>query len=105
VGSQLPKRRRRRPAIARPVAGEIAAAINHLVRQYKPFASEVMRISREIGLQGRFGGQAIVEDCPGTWQDLVTNLNVMTAHLIDQVRDIAEKLAQGLSADTVTVPA
>src|SRR5436190_21482501 len=63
------------------IEGEIAAAVSHLVRHLNPFAVEVTRISREIGTEGLFGGQARVAGLPGTWQDLVANINVMAANL------------------------
>ena len=90
------------------IEGEIAATINTLVRRLNPFAVEVTRISREIGIEGKFGGQAEVEGLPGTWQDLVENINIMGANLTHQVRDMARVARGAVEGDTsrkVTVEA
>jgi HAMP domain-containing protein len=53
------------------------------------FASEVTRVSLEVGTEGKLGGQAIVQDVGGTWKDLTDNVNMMATKITDQVRDIA----------------
>ncbi|ORY02793.1 hypothetical protein K493DRAFT_311968, partial [Basidiobolus meristosporus CBS 931.73] len=63
--------------------------INTMVDQLQTFASEVTRVAREVGTQGKLGGQAVVKDVGGTWKDLTDNVNLMASNLTDQVRDIA----------------
>lgn len=90
------------------IPGEIADTINALVRRLNPFAAEVTRISREIGTEGKFGGQAEVKGLSGTWKDLVDNINLMAANLTNQVRDmsqVAERIEVGNSGRRVTVHA
>jgi HAMP domain-containing protein len=82
--------------------GEIAETVNTLVRRLNPFAFEITRVSREIGTQGIFGGQAQVEGLPGTWQDLVTNINTMAGNLTHQFRDIAGVITARANGDLVT---
>ena len=75
------------------VRGEILQlkeAINTMVDQLRSFASEVTRVAREVGTDGKLGGQAIVPGVAGTWKDLTDNVNFMAANLTDQVRNIAE---------------
>ncbi|KAI8069235.1 hypothetical protein BC940DRAFT_366684 [Gongronella butleri] len=74
-------------------AGEIAElknTVNNMVDQLRIFASEVTRVSKEVGTEGKLGGQAIVKDVGGTWKDLTDNVNIMAANLTTQVRSIAE---------------
>src|SRR5262245_41951686 len=68
---------------------ELQNTINVMVDQLNAFASEVTRVAREVGTDGRLGGQADVRDVSGTWKDLTDNVNLMAANLTDQVRNIA----------------
>ncbi|MGZ9097627.1 MAG: HAMP domain-containing protein, partial [Micavibrio sp.] len=75
------------------VAGEILelkATINTMVDQLSSFASEVTRVAREVGTEGKLGGQANVEGVAGTWKDLTDSVNMMAGNLTGQVRNIAE---------------
>jgi HAMP domain-containing protein/signal transduction histidine kinase/CheY-like chemotaxis protein len=75
------------------VKGEIAElknTINTMVDQLSSFASEVTRVAREVGTEGKLGGQAEVRGVSGTWKDLTDNVNSMATNLTDQVRNIAE---------------
>ncbi|HEY6917585.1 MAG TPA: HAMP domain-containing protein, partial [Allosphingosinicella sp.] len=69
---------------------ELKDTINTMVDQLNGFASEVTRVAREVGTEGRLGGQAQVPGVAGTWADLTNNVNLMAAHLTGQVRNIAE---------------
>src|SRR5213595_2313528 len=83
------------------VKGEILQlknTINTMVDQLNAFASEVTRVAREVGTEGKLGGQAQVPGVGGTWKDLTDNVNVMATNLTNQVRGIAEvvtAVAQG----------
>src|SRR5204862_6398085 len=75
------------------VRGEILQlkeAINTMVDQLRSFASEVTRVAREVGTDGKLGGQAVVLGVAGTWKDLTDNVNWMASNLTGQVRNIAE---------------
>src|SRR6202012_1866925 len=75
------------------VSGEILLlkdTINTMVDQLNSFASEVTRVAREVGTEGRLGGQAAVPGVAGTWKDLTDNVNSMAGNLTAQVRNIAE---------------
>ena len=75
------------------VRGEILQlkeAINTMVEQLRSFASEVTRVAREVGTEGKLGGQAVVPGVAGTWKDLTDNVNAMASNLTGQVRNIAE---------------
>src|SRR5260221_10358781 len=75
------------------VRGEILQlkeAINTMVEQLRSFASEVTRVAREVGTEGRLGVQAEVPGVAGTWKDLTDTVNVIAANLTTQVRNIAE---------------
>ena len=75
------------------VRGEILQlkeAINTMVDQLRSFASEVTRVAREVGTDGRLGGQAVVPGVAGTWKDLTDSVNAMAGNLTSQVRNIAE---------------
>jgi HAMP domain-containing protein len=77
---------------------ELKNTINTMVDQLNSFASEVTRVAREVGTEGRLGGQANVPGVAGTWKDLTDNVNMMAANLTNQVRGIAEvvtAVAQG----------
>src|SRR4029078_6150168 len=72
------------------VRGEILQlkeAINTMVDQLRSFASEVTRVAREVGTDGKLGGQAIVPGVAGTWKDLTDSVNAMCGNLTDQVRN------------------
>jgi HAMP domain-containing protein/signal transduction histidine kinase/CheY-like chemotaxis protein len=74
------------------VRGEILQlkeAINTMVDQLRSFASEVTRVAREVGTDGRLGGQAVVPGVGGTWKDLTDSVNAMASNLTSQVRNIA----------------
>src|ERR1700704_4417815 len=68
---------------------ELKNTINTMVDQLSSFASEVTRVAREVGTEGRLGGQAEVRGVSGVWKDLTDNVNFMASNLTDQVRDIA----------------
>src|SRR5206468_2482906 len=69
---------------------QIKYAINTMVDQLSSFAAEVTRVAREVGTEGRLGGQADVKGVAGTWKDLTDSVNVMAGNLTAQVRNIAE---------------
>jgi HAMP domain-containing protein/CheY-like chemotaxis protein/signal transduction histidine kinase len=69
---------------------ELKNTINTMVDQLNAFASEVSRVAREVGTEGKLGGQALVPDVAGTWKDLTDNVNSMASNLTGQVRNIAE---------------
>jgi HAMP domain-containing protein/CheY-like chemotaxis protein/signal transduction histidine kinase len=91
------------------VRGEILQlkeAINTMVDQLRSFASEVIRVAREVGTEGKLGGQAIVPGVAGTWKDLTDNVNLLAGNLTTQVRNIAEvttAVAQGDLSRKITV--
>jgi HAMP domain-containing protein len=77
----------------RPLEGEFlrtAKTINKMVDQLGSFASEVTRVAREVGTEGKLGGQAKVKGVAGTWKDLTDSVNSMAGNLTGQVRNIAE---------------
>ncbi|MGH7344061.1 MAG: HAMP domain-containing protein, partial [Candidatus Rokuibacteriota bacterium] len=69
---------------------ELKNTINTMVDQLRSFAAEVTRVAREVGTEGKLGGQADVRDVAGTWKDLTDSVNSMAGHLTAQVRNIAE---------------
>ena len=69
---------------------ELKDTINTMVDQLRAFAAEVTRVAREVGTEGRLGGQATVEGVSGTWKDLTDNVNFMAVILTEQVRNIAD---------------
>ena len=69
---------------------ELKETINTMVDQLRSFASEVTRVAREVGTEGKLGGQAEVKGVAGTWKDLTDSVNYMAANLTGQVRNIAE---------------
>jgi HAMP domain-containing protein/CheY-like chemotaxis protein/signal transduction histidine kinase len=91
------------------VRGEILQlkeAINTMVDQLRSFASEVTRVAREVGTEGRLGGQAVVPGVAGTWKDLTDSVNAMAGNLTAQVRNIAEvttAVARGDLSRKITV--
>src|SRR6266571_3964201 len=75
-----------------PLEGEFlrtAKTVNTMVDQLGAFASEVTRVAREVGTEGKLGGQAKVKGVAGTWRDLTENVNLMAGNLTAQVRNIA----------------
>ena len=85
---------------------ELKNTINVMVDQLNSFASEVTRVAREVGTEGKLGGQAQVKGVGGTWKDLTDNVNFMASNLTDQVRNIAEvttAVARGDLSKKITV--
>ena len=78
---------------------ELKSTVNTMVDQLSAFADEVTRVAREVGTEGRLGGQADVHDVSGTWRDLTENVNLMAANLTAQVRNIAEVTTAVASGD------
>jgi HAMP domain-containing protein/signal transduction histidine kinase/CheY-like chemotaxis protein len=93
----------------RPLKGEFlrtAEVVNGMVAQLASFASEVTRVAREVGTDGKLGGQAKVRGVSGTWKDLTESVNSMAANLTAQVRNIAEvtvAVANGDLSKKITV--
>jgi CheY-like chemotaxis protein/HAMP domain-containing protein len=93
----------------RPVRGEylrISGVVNTMVDQLASFAAEVTRVAREVGTEGKLGGQAHVRDVAGIWKDLTDSVNHMAANLTGQVRNIAEvstAIARGNLSKKITV--
>jgi HAMP domain-containing protein/signal transduction histidine kinase/DNA-binding response OmpR family regulator len=86
----------------RPLRGEflrIGKIVNTMVEQLASFASEVTRVAREVGTEGKLGGQANVKGVAGTWKDLTDNVNAMATNLTGQVRNIAEVTTAVASGD------
>src|SRR5206468_5868513 len=69
---------------------ELKNTVNTMVDQLSTFAEEVTRVAREVGTEGRLGGQALVPQVAGTWKDLTDNVNFMASNLTGQVRNIAD---------------
>jgi HAMP domain-containing protein/CheY-like chemotaxis protein/signal transduction histidine kinase len=85
---------------------ELKNTINTMVDQLNSFASEVTRVAREVGTEGRLGGQAQVKGVSGTWKDLTDNVNTMASNLTNQVRNIAQvttAVANGDLSKKITV--
>src|SRR5205807_404548 len=85
---------------------ELKDTINTMVDQLGAFASEVTRVAREVGTDGKLGGQAEVKGVSGTWKDLTDNVNSMARNLTNQVRNIAEvttAVANGDLSKKITV--
>jgi HAMP domain-containing protein/signal transduction histidine kinase/CheY-like chemotaxis protein len=93
----------------RPVKGEFArigTTVNSMVDQLSSFAAEVTRVAREVGTEGKLGGQAKVRGVAGTWKDLTDSVNFMASNLTDQVRNIAQvttAVANGDLSQEITV--
>ena len=91
------------------VQGEILQlkeTINTMVDQLNSFAAEASRVAREVGTEGKLGGQAMVPGVAGTWKDLTDNVNSMASNLTGQVRNIAEvstAIARGDLSRKITV--
>src|SRR5204862_132856 len=87
---------------------ELKNTINSMVDQLSSFSSEVSRVAREVGTEGKLGGQARVEGVSGTWKDLTDSVNLMASNLTDQVRNIAQvttAVAHGDLSQKITVEA
>src|SRR5258708_3706224 len=78
---------------------QIKDVINTMVDQLGSFASEVTRVAREVGTEGKLGGQAKVEGVSGTWKDLTDSVNMMAANLTGQVRGIAKVVTSVANGD------
>src|SRR6202047_1728372 len=95
----------------RPLQGgfvRTARVVNTMVDQLNSFASEVTRVAREVGTEGKLGGQAMVTGVAGTWKDLTDSVNSMASNLTNQVRNIADvttAVARGELARKITVDA
>src|SRR5688500_10957610 len=93
----------------RPLRGEalcLGSVVNTMVGQLNAFAGEVTRVAREVGTEGKLGGQAQVPGVAGVWKDLTDNVNSMAANLTGQVRNIAEvttAVARGDLSKKITV--
>src|SRR5204863_5508229 len=87
---------------------ELKKTINTIVDQLSSFASEVTRVAREVGTEGKLGGQADVRGVAGTWKDLTDNVNSMASNLTVQLRDmskVATAIANGDLTQKITVDA
>src|SRR5437588_3900388 len=87
---------------------ELKRTVNTMVDQLSGFADEVTRVAREVGTEGKLGGQAEVAGVSGTWRDLTDSVNFMASNLTDQVRNIAQvttAVAQGDLSKKITVDA
>src|SRR5207253_3000960 len=85
---------------------ELKNTMNTMVDQLSSFASEVTRVAREVGTEGKLGGQADVKGVGGTWKDLTDSVNSMAGNLTGQVRNIAEvttAVARGDLSRKITV--
>src|SRR5437762_2592299 len=85
---------------------ELKQTINTMVDQLNAFAGEVTRVAREVGTEGKLGGQADVKGVAGIWEDLTDNVNIMAGNLTSQVRNIAEvttAVEQGDLSKKITV--
>src|SRR5205809_1022901 len=78
---------------------ELKHTINTMVDQLNSFASEVTRVAREVGTEGKLGGQAEVRGVSGTWKDLTDNVNSMASNLTSQVRGIAKVVTAVANGD------
>src|SRR5207302_906375 len=93
----------------RPIKGQFlqtAKTVNTMVHQLNAFAGEVTRVAREVGIEGKLGGQAKVKGVGGVWKDLTDSVNLMAGNLTTQVRNIAEvttAVANGDLSKKITV--
>src|SRR6266567_100427 len=86
----------------RPLEGEFlrsANIVNTMIQQLGIFTAEVTRVAREVGTDGKLGGQAVVPEVAGTWKDLTDSVNSMASNLTGQVRNIAEVATAVASGD------
>jgi signal transduction histidine kinase/HAMP domain-containing protein/ActR/RegA family two-component response regulator len=98
--------RTRLPHTGDPLMDEIASVFNSMTDQLALFTSEVTRVAREVGTEGKLGGQAQVPGVAGTWKDLTDSVNAMAGNLTGQVRDIAQiatAVARGDLTQKITV--
>jgi signal transduction histidine kinase/HAMP domain-containing protein len=96
----------RLPHTGDPLMDEIASVFNSMTDQLALFTSEVTRVAREVGTDGKLGGQAYVPGVAGTWKDLTDSVNAMAENLTGQVRDIAQvatAVARGDLSQKITV--
>src|SRR6185369_1529904 len=87
---------------------ELKSTVNIMVDQLSSFADEVTRVAREVGTEGKLGGQAQVRGVAGTWRHLTDNVNFMASNLTGQVRNIAQvatAVARGDLSQKITVDA
>src|SRR5207247_3053700 len=85
---------------------ELKQTMNAMVERLRTFAAEVTRVAREVGTEGKLGGQAIVPGVAGTWKDLTDSVNFMANNLTAQVRNIADvstAIAKGDLSKKITV--
>ncbi|MFN3403194.1 MAG: HAMP domain-containing protein [Cytophagaceae bacterium] len=85
---------------------QIAKEVNHMVKQLNLFSMEVTRVAKEVGSEGKLGGQAKIKGVAGVWKDLTDSVNQMAGNLTDQVRNIAEvttAVAKGDLSKKITV--
>ncbi len=90
------------------IFGELADSYNSMVDLLTGFSSEVTRVAKEVGSEGKLGGQAVVSGVAGTWKDLTDNVNAMASNLTSQVRNIAQvttAVAKGDLSQKMTVEA
>jgi HAMP domain-containing protein len=98
----------RLPESGDPLMDQIATVFNGMADQLDLFTSEVTRVAREVGTEGRLGGQADVKGVSGTWKDLTDSVNAMAGNLTGQVRDVAQvatAVAEGDLTQKITVDA
>ncbi|MEV6276726.1 HAMP domain-containing protein [Nocardia sp. NPDC051832] len=98
--------RRSLPEVGDPLLDEISVVFNGMVDQLAVFTTEVTRVAREVGTEGKLGGQASVPGVSGTWKDLTDSVNAMADNLTSQVRDIAgvsAAVAKGDLSQKITV--
>ncbi|MGF6884534.1 signal transduction histidine kinase/HAMP domain-containing protein/DNA-binding response OmpR family regulator [Nocardia sp. GAS34] len=98
--------RRYLPEVGDPVLDEISLVFNGMVDQLALFTTEVTRVAREVGTEGKLGGQAAVPGVSGSWKDLTDSVNAMADNLTSQVRDIAgvaTAVAKGDLSQKITV--
>src|SRR5438045_1556097 len=96
----------RLPARRGTIMGEIAIAYNQMAENNARMSKEVTRVAREVGTEGKLGGQAKVKGVSGTWKDLTDSVNYMASNLTAQVRDIAQvttAVAKGDLSQKITV--
>src|SRR5204862_1388816 len=89
----------------RPLKGEFlqsANIVNTMIRQLGVFTSEVTRVAREVGTEGKLGGQAQVPEVTGVWKDLTESVNSMASNLTGQVRNLAEVTTAVANGDLST---
>src|SRR5207244_6082443 len=89
-------------AQGQPLKGEFlrtAKMVNAMVKQLDAFAAEVTRVAREVGTEGKLGGQAQVQEVSGVWKDLTESVNMMAVNLTAQVRNMIERAMARASGD------